>query len=122
MQTVERLRADILARYVSIHAFCKFHPELTRATVYQVLSGKYPGRVEKQAAIIRAALQGGQAEAPQVGPALSQDETAAALQSIRCGHCRKLDKRGCHDCRRQTDKEARELFVRLFPGLEVSHD
>ena len=120
MQTIESLRADILARYVSIHAFCKLHPELTRATVYQVLAGKYPGRVDKKVAVIRAALRGQQAEAPHTRPALTQDETAAALQSIRCGNCRKLDKRGCPDCRHQTDREARELFVRLFPGLEVS--
>lgn len=116
MQTVESLRAEILARYASIHAFCRKNPLLKLATVYLVLSGRYPGRLETQAAKIRAALQGRKAETPP-GPALTQDEMVSALQSIRCGNCRRLDKRGCPDCRRQTDKEARELYVRLYPGL-----
>ena len=116
MQTIESLRAEILTRYASIHAFCRLHPELKRATVYLVLSGRYPGRAEAQAAKIRAALQGRKAAEAQ-GPALTQDETVSALQTIRCGNCRRLDRCGCHDCRRQTDKEARELYVRLFPGV-----
>ena len=39
-----------------------------------------------------------------------------ALQEIRCGNCRRLDRRGCGDCRTQTEREARELYSRLFPG------
>ncbi len=120
MQTIESLRAEILARYASIHAFCRRNPDLKRATVYLVLSGRYPGRTEAQAAKIRAALQGrkdGEAQGPALTPNLTQDETVSALQSIRCGNCRRLDRRGCHDCRRQTEKEARELYVRLFPGV-----
>lgn len=115
MQTIESLRAEILARYASIHAFCRMNPTLKRATVYLVLSGKYPGKTEEQAAKIRAALH--EREESAAGPALPREDVALALQAIRCGHCRKLDKRGCPECRRQTEREARELYARLYPGL-----
>ena len=55
---VSSLRARILASYVSVHAFCRAHPELKRATVYMVLAGTYPGRIDTQVAKIRAALSG----------------------------------------------------------------
>ncbi|MCH5277498.1 MAG: hypothetical protein J1E80_06635 [Desulfovibrionaceae bacterium] len=117
MQTLESLRAEILARYASIHAFCRMNPDLKRATVYLVLSGKYPGKTKEQAARIRAALHEKDAGAATHGPDLPREEVVLALQSIRCGHCRKLDKRGCPECRRQTEREARELYARLYPGL-----
>lgn len=91
------------------------NPDLKRATVYLVLSGKYPGKTEEQAAKIRAALHGKHTDA--AGPALPREDVALALQSIRCGHCRKLDRRGCPECRRQTEREARDLYARLYPGL-----
>ena len=113
MQTIESLRAEILARYASIHAFCKAHPELKRGCVYLVLSGRYPGNSGAQAAKIRAALQGRKAEA-MIRPALSRDEMVSALQSIRCAHCRRLDRRECVTCRDRTRREGEELFLRLF--------
>ena len=58
MNAPESLRAQVLDRYISVHAFCVAHPELKRSTVYMVLAGRYPGRTEKQAARIRAALAG----------------------------------------------------------------
>jgi len=115
--SVEQLRGEVLERYASIHAFCREHAELKRATVYMVLSGRYPGRVETQIAKIRAALMsvpGRKAES--VMPGMTREETVEALQNIRCAHCRRLDRRGCHDCRRQTEREARDLYTRLFPG------
>ena len=51
------LKRAILARYKSIHAFCRQHPELKRSTVYQVLAGKYAGHAGRQLAAIRAALE-----------------------------------------------------------------
>ncbi len=112
---LENLREQILERYTSVHAFCRAHPELKRATVYMVLSGRYPGKIEAQAAKIRAALSGPQkSDAP--APGLTRNETAEALQSVRCAHCRRLDRRACNDCRRQTEREAKELYARLFPG------
>lgn len=117
MNTPESLRAQVLGRYVSVHAFCVAHPELKRSTVYMVLAGRYPGRTEKQAARIRAALAGPpDKETPTPAPGLTRDETAEALQNIRCNHCRRMDRRGCFECRTQTEREARELYTRLFPG------
>ena len=58
MNEVDGLRAQVLDRYVSVHAFCRAHPELKRATVYLVLSGRYPGKWSDQAARIREALVG----------------------------------------------------------------
>lgn len=55
----DRLRERILESHVSIHAFCRAHPELKRATVYMVLSGRYPGKTDVQLARIGAALSGG---------------------------------------------------------------
>lgn len=120
---IERLRADVLARYASIHAFCRDNPQLKRSIVYLVLGGRYPGNVGVQASKIRAALEKADqpsscAENQSNGrqPAISRDEVGLVLQEVRCGHCRKLDRRGCPDCRRQTEKEAKELYQRLYPA------
>lgn len=117
MNAPESLRAQVLDRYISVHAFCVAHPELKRSTVYMVLAGRYPGRTEKQAARIRAALAGPpERVAATPAPGLTRDETTEALQNIRCNHCRRLDRRGCFECRTQTEREARELYAKLFPG------
>lgn len=82
-----------------------------------VLGGRYPGKAEGQASKIRAALaEPPDREAATPVPGLTRDETAETLQTIRCSHCRRLDKRGCMECRTQTEREARELYARLFPG------
>lgn len=114
---LESLRMEVLERYASIHAFCRAHGELKRATVYMVLTGRYPGKMETQIAKIRAALAGTPSGSSQeTAPGLTREETVEELQTIRCSHCRRLDRRGCPDCRRQTEREARELYARLFPG------
>lgn len=112
----DRLRERFLESHVSIHAFCRAHPELKRATVYMVLSGRYPGKTDVQLARIGAALSGGISEesgSPSL-PGLTGEDLAVALQEIRCAHCRRLDRRECAACRAQTDLEGRELFSRLF--------
>ena len=106
MNEVDGLRAQVLDRYVSVHAFCRAHPELKRATVYLVLSGRYPGKWSDQAARIREALVGTR-EVP---------ERPETLQEIRCARCRRLDRRDCSACREQTKREGKELFIRLFQG------
>lgn len=111
---IENLKADILKRYASIHAFCKAHPELSRASVYLALSGKYPGNSGNQAARIRAALAKPQEIPPQALPQVSATTLADTLQEIRCAHCRRLDRRECMACRDQTGREGNELFSRLF--------
>ena len=107
--TPEQLRKDILARYKSIHAFCRaVSPELCRSTIYQLLAGKYPGNVEKQVQRIRAILSG-TPEREEAGPALTASEAYKVLLDTKCAHCRKLDKSGCRDCRTQTLREAQAL-------------
>ncbi len=115
MNEAEGLRAQVLDRYASVHAFCRAHPELKRATVYLVLSGRYPGKWSEQAARIRTALSGARSPEP-CAPGVTREAMAETLQSIRCAHCRRLDRRDCLACREQTEREAKELFIRLFQG------
>lgn len=119
MSEIDRLRAQVLDRYVSVHAFCRAHPELKRATVYLVLSGRYPGQTSTQAAKIKAALST-PAEVKQTVPVLSITEKSVAemLQNIRCAHCRRLDRRECLACRNQTEREGKELFDKLCQEYE----
>lgn len=113
------LKAAILARHGSVHNFCRRHAgegagQLKRSTVYMVLAGRYPGKAAPQLAKIRAALEG--REESSLAPALalpSPEALATALQSIRCKHCRTLDKSRCGGCRAQTLKEAQELHTHL---------
>ena len=112
--TASELKDAVLARYRSVYAFCRAHPEIKRATVYLVLSGRYPGKWNEQAAKIQAALSeaGESPRAQEVTP----DVVGKALQEIRCSHCRRLDRRECPSCREQTERESEELFFRLFQG------
>ena len=106
-ERLEAIRAAIRVRYRTTHAFCRANPELKRATVYLALSGKYPGNFDRQAAKIEAALAGKTGSA---SPALiTAQEAHAVLQGAKCAHCRRLDKRGCPECRRQTEREAQAL-------------
>lgn len=113
---LDELRARIVERYGSLHAFCKAHPELKRSSVYLVMSGRYPGRSENQTVRIEAALEGnihtarsGLASAPP----MSAEDMADALQEIRCSNCRLLDRRNCLECRTRTRREAEELHARM---------
>ena len=112
--TASELKDAVLARYRSVYAFCRAHPEIKRATVYLVLSGRYPGKWNEQAAKIQAALSeaGESPRAQKVTP----DVVGKALQEIRCSHCRRLDRRECLSCREQTERESEKLFFRLFQG------
>lgn len=114
MNEVEELRARVLDRYASVHAFCRAHPELKRATVYLVLSGRYPGNRSVQAARIRAALAGERAALETSAPKMTGEDVAEALRKIRCAHCRRLDRRECRACRDQTEREGKDLAARLF--------
>ncbi|WP_300803226.1 hypothetical protein [uncultured Desulfovibrio sp.] len=116
---VDGLRARILERHASVHAFCRAHPELKRATVYLVLSGRYPGNADRQAAKIRAALA--EEREPHTGATdgyvprrVEREAVVETLREIRCAHCRRLDRRECVACRQQTEREGDELFSRLF--------
>lgn len=116
---VDGLQARILERHASVHAFCRAHPELKRATVYLVLSGRYPGNAGRQAAKIRAALA--EEREPHTGATdghgpqyVEREVVVETLREIRCAHCRRLDRRECVACRQQTEREGDELFSRLF--------
>jgi len=56
-EELARLKEMIKARFGSIYAFSKRRAVgMARGTLYQVLSGRYGGNIERQAAKIRAAL------------------------------------------------------------------
>ena len=120
---MDDLRLKVLERYSSVHAFCRSHPELKRATVYLVLSGRYPGRVDVQAQKIREAITPPTAQdvSPVIRTGVTEDRLSGKLQTIRCSHCRKI-KKDCLLCRDQTTKEAKELFLALFSGEEEKSD
>lgn len=105
MTSEVELRSAVLDRYRSIHAFCRAHPELKRATVYLVLSGRYPGNVSQQAVRIQTALTGAPPE--RSTDPVTAEEIAAVVQADKCNNCRRLDKRSCRDCRTQTVQDAR---------------
>lgn len=97
------LYAEVLARYASIHAFCRAHPELKRSTVYMVLKGRYSGNAARQEASIHAAL--GQ-QVPVQAPTTRMGEV---LQACKCAYCRRQNRRGCRGCRIQTGREVAAL-------------
>lgn len=105
---IDALRQEILERYKTPHAFCRANPEVKRSTVYMLLSGKYPGDAAKQTQRIRAALAGREF-VPDARPTLTAHEAYTVLQETKCAHCRKLDKRGCPECRTQTAREAQAI-------------
>jgi hypothetical protein len=80
-------------------------PQLKRSTVYMVLSGKYPGNMDRQIARITAGMEGAGPE-PAKRPAITAGEAYTVLQEAKCAHCRRLDKRACADCNTQTAREA----------------
>lgn len=114
MSQLVGLRELVESKYASIHAFCRAHPELSRTTVYEVVSGRYIGDVEAQALKIRAAVQDMPVDTPRPVPHTTPEAVAETLQRIRCGNCRRLDKRGCTECRTQTIKESFALYDHLF--------
>lgn len=110
------LKQEILARYKSVHAFCKAHPELSRGTVYQTVSGRYAGSFINQAKRIRASLynQPCDAASSENFRMPTREQIEEKLQEIRCYNCRKLNRRECMACRNQTASEASALFDQLY--------
>ena len=98
------LKQVILDRFGSIHAFCRIHPELKRATVYQVLAGKYAGRSEQHLAAIKAALYETPPPVSSLLP-VTAEQIADVVQAFKCASCRRFDK-PCAACRTQTLREA----------------
>lgn len=108
------LKEEILARYISVHAFCKAHPELSRGTVYQMVSGRYGGNYANQARRIRAALAESVGTPQTAATTPEPGQIYEALQEIRCQNCRRLNRRECMACRDQTVREANMLHEKLY--------
>jgi hypothetical protein len=105
---LDAARLAIRKKYGTPHAFCRANPELKRSTVYLVLSGKYPGNMERQIGKVENALAG---EAALLEPRciIQAQEAYTVLQDAKCAYCRKLDKRACPECKTQTTREAQAL-------------
>ncbi|MGE4195414.1 MAG: hypothetical protein AB7E51_18675 [Pseudodesulfovibrio sp.] len=83
---MHNLRADILARFGSVHRFCRQHPFLNRSTVYMVLAGKYGGNTKLQAQRIRDALNGKN----------NEKRIMETIKFTACGRCSVTGK--CNRC------------------------
>lgn len=101
------LQNKITQKYGSIHAFCKAFPHLNRATVYQVLSGKYAGKTPKQIELIKIALAGN--DKPTKTVTINKNDLKDVLQAHKCNHCRLLNKNNCSECKNKTIKEVTAL-------------
>ena len=93
------LKERIVARYGSIHAFCKGHGELNRSTVYMVLSGRYPGRIERQAGRIEAVLAD---RGPEV-------RVYQILREVACAGCKKMRGKRCKSCQDRMQAQAHRI-------------
>jgi hypothetical protein len=87
---MQALRREVLARYGTIHAFCRAVTGLNRATVYMVLAGSYPGNVQRQAARIRDALDGRGNRETQVFRAIKDVACARCAVNGPCNRCDEL--------------------------------
>lgn len=81
----DRLRERILESHVSIHAFCRAHPELKRATVYMVLSGRYSGKTDVQLGTNRGCPVRGHLRRKRISIPPSLYTTKAKWLSVRRG-------------------------------------
>lgn len=104
---VQELHQKIIKKFGSIHNFCKINENLNRSTVYLVLKGKYPGKINKQFRKIENALF----ENRKTDQTIKIDcsEIITVLQNFKCNNCRLLRK-SCEDCRRKTANEATAVY------------
>lgn len=77
------LRAVIQERFGTAHKFCKV-TGLPRATVYQVLAGRYAGNMQRQAARIQSVLEG---EAQSLPAAVTIENLGEVLANTACSLC-----------------------------------
>lgn len=95
------LRQEIEERWITVHRFCRQHPQLNRSTVYQVVRGTYGGNMERQAKRIRDVLEG------------TDNETRVfeVIKAATCATCNVAGK--CNRCDRTfriAAKAATEFF------------
>lgn len=80
-EAITALHERVRAQYRTPHALCR-QTGLPRATVYQVLAGKYPGNVQRQVDRITAVLDGRTLPA-----SLSLANVQTMLEKISCDVC-----------------------------------
>lgn len=114
---VSKLKEKILERFKSVHAFCKANPEITRSTVYLILSGKYSGQYRVQADKILNILENARHETQNIA-IVTQEKLHTKLQEYKCSQCRRLDSQACHGCRAQTIKEAFAMYEYIYKGVQ----
>ncbi len=107
--TPEALKAAILEKHASLHAFCKAHKgEIARSSVYQVVHGNYPGNTSKQAARIEKLLH-------EPAENVNFSQIFLDLKKVACSRCKKKGKGGCRRCQatmREQAEKISELFAR----------
>lgn len=116
--TAEQLRAAILARYPSIYAFAKARTgRISKSVIVQLVSGKYPGNVERQTARAWAALRETDSQPGSVTGILK------ILEQTTCSRC-EYGKRACRKrrrlCRELWQTQATAIFIQL--GEHHEHD
>lgn len=89
LPSIPELHAEILARYGTVHRFCKRHKgRICRSAVYMLLAGTYPGSQVAQVLRIAEAL----------GLAKGQEQQAMeAIKSVACARCA-VKARPCGRC------------------------
>ncbi len=97
------LKAEIEERYVTLHRFCRLHPQLNRSTVYQVVGGYYSGNMERQEKRIRDVFEG-------------TDEETLVFEAIKERACARCNVNGpCSRCDR-TFRIAARAATEFFSG------
>lgn len=103
---IAALHARVRDLYGTVHRFCK-HTGLPRATVYQVLAGKYPGNVQRQVERITAVLDG-----RTLPSNMSVDSVQAMLEKISCDVCSRkgrCTRKKAQRCARVHEAQARAV-------------
>ncbi len=105
----EQLKAAILEKYTSLHAFCKaFNGRICRSAVYQALNGSYPGNATRQLQKIKWLLN----SSPQSD---DFEKIHRAIKSVACARCRKKGRGACRRCRAIMREQAKQVEA-LFKG------
>tara|TARA_Y100001954_G_scaffold239591_1_gene316142 strand:- start:12550 stop:12852 length:303 start_codon:yes stop_codon:yes gene_type:complete len=98
---MHNLRTEIEERFGSVHKFCRLHPSLNRATVYQVLAGKYGGNIQRQLQRICDVLEENSDER----------RVMEAIKATACARCNVTSE--CHRCDKLFQEQAKAV-TRLF--------
>lgn len=102
------LKESILSHHSSIHAFCKkYKGTLSRSTVYQVVSGRYPGNPERHIDRIKDILEG------KLISTTLENDMLTALKTVACSRCKKKGRKACKKCNAGMLKQIK-LLKKIF--------